>query len=928
MSAMSITGETNPFSEASEANGMYDDRNDGTGNVLQEPVDETEDEYYENPVDLIKEFGTHPLMERAQKALTTQLKERQYRLQVQLLEKDEELKRSALERETLGVQLYSIQQQLARTQLSLENTQNEYNSVIDARLQEEELLKNLSKLNTEEAEVIEEHKKQHKKYSMELSSLRETIQQIEKYNEEVKSEIAVTRRATYKAEQSMQELEKNKEFQDLYVDSLNKEVKQLHEQIESVVRELELQRRETSDAKGILQSTIDELELISGEKKQVMSRWKSALSGLSRRDDALAQATQTLQNAESAVHDYDVEIETKKREIQAEQARHESLVSMRDRLENELQWVEENLTKIRIERDQLQERYSLLTKSLTQTDVEAKKLDTVAKSLDVDAESLAQSLILVMQGRQSMEEEVQGVLSTRTNVNKAVENLNKDQGKLLKRIHERENEGNEVENEIARAKVDRLNASTLTDQLKEQHDIVASELAEKESMIAKYQLEIRQRNDEVEKKMYRVDRLNKKYEKMVESAGGDESTELLGPLENTIQNLNKEIDIALSECKELEREWLKKQTELVAVASEAEISAEANKELQARVTILTQQQLRLNKDLRTLRTEVKVAGHTNADLQKDIAKLNALISANHEQEGNLQNANFILEMECVDELKQAERECVSIQATIAETKNLKASILDEIVDTERQALLWEKKIQIDKETREALDPTVGQQETQNMEKEVHRMALRLEALKREQERLSGEMERAVLKRAIISSRYTTKTAVAVNGVVDAKELSQANAKKRIGALKKEARALGEDISNTTATIEERKAQFAEMTSELERLASQYADSEETGQQLQTEINDLLYQKQLNQERTSYKQKYAKRLKDLSQMRVDPSQSLQVERKLLSSSQALANVKDIIFSLQSTHPHLVDVLERVAAMANPDVPSLAERRGAE
>jgi hypothetical protein len=940
---MSTTGERNQLSEASvDMNGVPDGRNGAAAAASAAPgaaaavggggagvgigVDESEDEYYENPVDLIKEFGTHPLMERAQKALTAQLKDKQYKLQVQLLEKDEELKRSALERETLGVQLYSIQQQLARTQLSLENTQNEYNSVIDARLQEEELLKNLSKINTEELEVIEEHKKQFKKYSSELSSLRETIQQIEKYNEEVKSEIAITRRATYKVEQSMQELEKNKEFQDLYVDNLNKQVKTLREQIDEVVRELELQRKETYEAKGILQATVDELDLISSEKKQIMSRWKSSLSGLSRRDDALAQATQTLQNAESAVHDYDVEIETKKREIQAEQGRHESLVSMRDRLENELQWVEENLTKIRIERDQLQERYSLLTKSLAQTDVEAKKLDTVAKSLDTDAESLAQSLILVMQGRQQMEEEVQGVLSTRTNVNKAVENLMKDQSKLLKRIHERENEGNEVENEIARAKVERLNASTLTDQLTEQHDAVTKELAEKESMIAKYQLEIRQRNDEVEKKMYRVDRLNKKYEKMVESAGGDENTELLGPLENTIQNLNKEIDTALTECKELEREWLKKQTELVAVASEAEISAEANKELQARVTILTQQQLRFNKDLRTLRTEVKVAAHTNADLQKDIAKLNALISANHEQEGSLQNANFILEMECVDELKQAERECVTLQATIAETKNTKALILDEIVDTERQALLWEKKIQIDKETREALDPTVGQQETQNMEKEVHRMALRLEALKREQERLSGEMERAVLKRAIIASRYTTKApAASSSGAIDPKELSQANAKKRIGTLKKEAKGLGDDISRVTVTIEERRAQFAEMTSELERLASQYAASEENSQQLQNEINDLLYHKQLNQERISYKQKYAKRLKDLSQALVDPSQSLQVERKLLSSSQALANVKDIILNLQATHPHLVDVLQRVIAMAHPDVPSLTDRR---
>ena len=38
-----------------------------------------EDEYYENPVELIKEFGTHPLMERAQKALTAQLKATQYK---------------------------------------------------------------------------------------------------------------------------------------------------------------------------------------------------------------------------------------------------------------------------------------------------------------------------------------------------------------------------------------------------------------------------------------------------------------------------------------------------------------------------------------------------------------------------------------------------------------------------------------------------------------------------------------------------------------------------------------------------------------------------------------------------------------------------------------------------------------------------------
>ena len=98
---------------------------------------EEEDEYYENPVDLIQEFGTHPLMAKAQEALTAQLKETQYKLQVALLEKQEDIKAEQNEREILGVQLYSLQQQLARVQISFENSHNDYNKIVDTRLQEE-----------------------------------------------------------------------------------------------------------------------------------------------------------------------------------------------------------------------------------------------------------------------------------------------------------------------------------------------------------------------------------------------------------------------------------------------------------------------------------------------------------------------------------------------------------------------------------------------------------------------------------------------------------------------------------------------------------------------------------------------------------------------------------------------------------------------
>ena len=382
----------------------------------------------------------------------------------------------------------------------------------------------------------------------------------------------------------------------------------------------------------------------------------------------------------------------------------------------------------------------------------------------------------------------------------------------------------------------------------------------------------------------------------------------------------------MEECKDLERDWLRRQTELVNATQEGDGISEANNELQARVTILTQQQLRLTSNLKRLQQEVKEANQSSIDLTKDVATLNVLISSNHDQEGHLQHENWATERACVEELKEMEKECVQLEESVKGHKTDKQRLLDEVMEMERQALLWEKKIQLDKDTRAALDPSVGEGEAQAMLRDIHRMELRYSALIREQERLSAEMEKAIQKRAVISNRYADKDGKgkkgqggkqAGGGRTETKELTQASAKKRIGALKKDARVLAEETSRYASAIEERKAQLHEMTSDLERVTNAYADNERANHQLQGGINDLLYRKQLFQERISYQQKFSKRLKDLSGAGgVEQAQSLQVERKLLSSTQALDNVREIIADLQGAHPHLGEVLSRVATMAEP------------
>lgn len=90
------------------------------------------------------------------------------------------------------------------------------------------------------------------------------------------------------------------------------------------------------------------------------------------------------------------------------------------------------------------------------------------------------------------------------------------------------------------------------------------------------------------------------------------------------------------------------------------------------------------------------------------------------------NDNFNIENEFKQKLKELENEAIKLENSIATLKEEKADILSEIVEAERQILLWERKIQLEKEMQDALDPNIGQSEIVAMKKEIHRMELRYE----------------------------------------------------------------------------------------------------------------------------------------------------------------------------------------------------------
>ncbi|DAZ94275.1 TPA: hypothetical protein N0F65_010872 [Lagenidium giganteum] len=842
-------------------------------------------------------------MQRIQKVLYDQLVGNDERIGLELREKEEELKRVKQAREDIGVSLYGVQQQLAQLQMALESSHRKLNVMHDDRFKAEDQLDEWKDNVNQKKLQVEKTRSHLYKAQGELDSLNTTVRQVEKYNEEMKNEIARTQRAAHKAEETMTNMEKDKVKQDLYIDSLNEQIKSLNEKITMHIAQFKSQKLETQAAEETLREATKQMEAIAFEKKQLLQQWKSSIIGLQQRDQAL-QATQT---AISNVMEEDLslasEIRGYKHSIEKAQALHETLTTTIERFNSEIRFVEEQIAALNQEHERLAERYEMLTKSLRQTEAQTSKVSSEAKRVEMDTTQVQQHLETTQRERHALEDQIAAQKNTQTTVNKAANNLTKEAQKIQTVIHEKEIALANLKNEMARVGVDILNVQSHTTQLEETQDKLVTELKNEDIQVEKMELEIRQRNDEIEKKMLRLDRLNKKYEQLV-SKMEDENT---GPLEATIKNLTKATAQVRNQNLEKQKEWLQTQTALVYLSAESQEVSEKNQELKSKTSVLEQKQLRLQNDFDKLKKDIKELRAAINGMHSDTVKLNDLIAKNTSRQAELLNMNHGLEIEFKRELKELEAEAIQMEQQAGQIKAEKQDILDRIVEVERQIMLWEKKIQLEKETQAALDPEVGQAEAKAMEKEIHRMRLRLEALQRSQEQMLQDMEQAIHKRDLIAMRGRSKK--------DA-ELTYASLTTKVSTLQNNLRKTEKEISSLDKQIRQRMVSCEDVAFQLEKAVAELKVDEERGVSLQKSINNSLYEKQRYIDAEARKLRLVKRFETMKKSTAPPTSGEDAKgtEEFEKAQTAVDKIKEIISQLQQQSPHLAEVLMRVAMLA--------------
>ena len=321
---------------------------------------------------------------------------------------------------------------------------------------------------------------------------------------------------------------------------------------------------------------------------------------------------------------------------------------------------------------------------------------------------------------------------------------------MVSQIHDKEIEAANMQNRLSRLQMDAENSQSKRAALREELEGKTKALRTRDDEIRQRETEIRRRNEEIEKKMSRIEQLNRKYEKMLD---GVEDGEPMGPLEATIKSLTRDVESMVNECNALQKQWLTAQTNLVQIISEADATQDKNAEVGARLNIMRQRRLRLIQDIHTNEAEIKSIQVGMEGMHSDMIRLNELIAKTSQQQTDLVGGNAIIEKEFVRDLKDLDRELVRLDAKIADVDSTKKHLLDQLIEAERQALHWEKKIRLEKETQAALQTSDDAKQIKGMEKEIDQMKKRLDGLRRDQERMVVDIEKAIHHREDINVKF-------------------------------------------------------------------------------------------------------------------------------------------------------------------------------
>ena len=138
---------------------------------------------------------------------------REQKLTLENRETKYQLDKAKQEREDLGVELYTLQQELAKMQMLLEKEHDMYNEKSEQRKLNEEELQDVRKAYRDDCKYLSDESKKVRDLQQERDNIKLKLFYMNNAKDDIRGDIAVIRRATEKAESEKSKIEVEKQRQ-------------------------------------------------------------------------------------------------------------------------------------------------------------------------------------------------------------------------------------------------------------------------------------------------------------------------------------------------------------------------------------------------------------------------------------------------------------------------------------------------------------------------------------------------------------------------------------------------------------------------------------------------------------------------------------------------------------------------------------------
>lgn len=702
------------------------------------------EQYYEHlPAD-------HPHLRRFQLSLEQQLKAEEEQVRLQFKEKTEDSKKLKREREEIGIALYSLQQQFASVESAFNEKYGQCRALEEQVKQEENRLTEELKMYNDKFQSVREQEKMVLQSLEDLNQLNSMLKYVETYNLQVQSEIKVTKTTANKVEENIVNQERKKKEQDFFIDVLETRVKNLTEKKLLFEAQLKSQQEETKEARANLAEANEEIQNICERKRNLIKDYAKTVFNMRSKDNAKATVEKNIREQEEEMMKLDSQIGRYLNLLKTEEFRNNELEATKKSLKKKLEATNKASKNLKTKIERLQEKRAFIETSINKTKNEIDNLTKIGLSLDFELDIINKNKVKLLNEARLLQDKNLIVLSDKETHEKQGDNLFKANLKLNKEILDLGGEKNSKENETFRVQIDILNVKSQNQKLEKKLELMNEEITKLEKDYNEKNGRIKANHKELEKKQLEMDKLNKDYGELMKNKKGEDE----GKFEVEIDKLQTKVKQLRNDIRNIESDWLAKKQTLVKKETALNAVTERCIDKRSKRMILDRKKLRLNCNYAIQEKEIKEVEFNLKQLREyEMVKFGKLLGKNMNMKENLKHQITDVETQFKEKLTSMENESVKLEMEIEVLREEKADTLAQIIETERQIHLWERKIELQEQMQKIIKPDSGNQVIDGMKAMIHRQKLSYKKLQAKQEEVMKNMERSVQRRDFIKVRY-------------------------------------------------------------------------------------------------------------------------------------------------------------------------------